>query len=120
MTVKVPVVVRPSDNSIKFTYTLVGTDTGTPIHEQHADYSDRSVQILGTFSTNGSVTIEGSNDGTNYVALTDPQGNAITKTAAGFEQIMEAAAYMRPNCTVGDGTVSLTVVVFCRKPKVLP
>jgi len=76
--------------------------------------ADRSVQLGGTFSTGGSVTIEGSNDGTNYVALKDPQGNAITKTAGAIEMVTELTRYIRPNVTAGDGSTAITVSLFVK------
>jgi hypothetical protein len=88
-------------------------DDGAPF--EGADWSDRSVQIQGTFGTGGSVSIEGSNDGTNYQLLTDPQGNDITKTAADLEQITEITRYIRPRVTAGDGTTSLTVTIYARR-----
>ncbi len=79
------------------------------------DYTDRTVAITGTFGVGGSITMQGSNDNTNWFALTDPQGNAITKTAAAMELMMEAPLYIRPLVTAGDGTTSLTVKVLCRR-----
>jgi hypothetical protein len=61
------------------------------------------------------VRLEGSNDGTNYAALTDPQGNALDITTAKVEQIMELTRYIRPRVTAGDGTTSLTVTVMASK-----
>lgn len=87
--------------------------TGTEISA--VEYADRSVQVLGTFGVGGSITIQGSNDGANWVALTDPQGNAITKTAASIEAITELTRYIRPIVTAGDGTTSLTAVVVARR-----
>lgn len=78
-------------------------------------YADRSVQIQGTFGAAGSVTIEGSNDGTNYHPLTDPQGNDLTKTAADLEHIAEMTRYIRPRCTAGDGTTSLAITIMARR-----
>jgi type 1 fimbria pilin len=75
-------------------------------------FSDRTVQISGTFGAGGSVTMQGSLDGTNWFTLTDPQGNNITKTAASLEAISEATPYIRPTITAGDGTTSLTIIVF--------
>jgi len=51
---------------------LLNGDTGTPLEEP--DFGDRTVQIGGTFGAGGSVTLQGSNDGTNWVAVTDPKG----------------------------------------------
>lgn len=89
-----------------------GSDVGAAI--ELARFSDRSVQVTGTFGASGNLRIEGSNDGTNYVALTDPQGNALNLTAAGIEQIMEITRYIRPRVTNGDGTTSITVTLFMR------
>lgn len=89
---------------------LANGDTGSPV--QAGAWRDASVQVHGTFGTGGSVTFQGSNDGSNWFALTDPQGNAITKTAAALEQISEIARYVRPSVTAGDGSTALTVIVF--------
>lgn len=98
-------------------------------------YSDKCVQIGGTFGSGGSVTIYGSNDldavrtdlanGTlfgsataEWVALTDAQGNALTKTAAAIEQILENPAYICPVVTAGDGTTSIEVMLLCKLTEV--
>lgn len=94
---------------------LLNGDTGTRV--SYTDFPDRTVQFLGTFGTGGSVSFEGSNDGTNWVVLTDPQGNAITKTAAGIEAVTETPRYVRPSVTAGDGTTNLTVIMFARTPR---
>jgi len=92
---------------------LLVNDTGGPV--DIADFPDRTFQLVGTFGVGGSVTLEGSNAGVTYAALTDPQGNAITKTAASIETVTEAPRYIRPNATAGDGTTSLTVTIFARR-----
>lgn len=79
--------------------------------------SDRSVQFTGTFGSGGTVLLEGSNDGTNYVTLTDPQGNAISKTAAGIEQIEEITRYVRPRVSAGDGTTAIVATMIVRSPR---
>lgn len=94
--------------------TFATTDDGQPL--QMPGSADRSVQVTGTFGTGGSVRIQGSNDGTNYVALTDPQGNALNITAAGIEAVQEITRYIRPLITAGDGSTSLTVTMLVRKP----
>lgn len=93
--------------------TFTGSDVGAPV--QWVEYADRCVQVTGTFGAGGSVTIEGSNDGTNYAALADPQGNALTITAAKLEQVLELPRYVRPRVTAGDGTTSLTVTICMRR-----
>ena len=81
---------------------------------QMPSYPDRTVQVLGTFGTGGSISIEGSNDGTNWVVLSDPLGNALTFTAAGLKQITEMPDMIRPHVTAGDGTTSLSVYLAAR------
>lgn len=94
--------------------TFSGADVGSPF--EHADYGDRTVQFEGTIGAGGSISLQGSNDGTNWVVLTDPQGNAITKTAIGsIEVIAENPRYVRPAVTAGDGTTSLTCRLFGRR-----
>lgn len=75
-------------------------------------FSDKSVNIFGTFGVGGSVTIQGSLDGTNWQTLTDPQGNALTKTAASLEAVSEAVPYIRPVVTAGDVTTAIIVQIF--------
>lgn len=86
---------------------LLNTDTGNPF--ENPGSSDRSVQVTGTFGVGGSVQIEGSNDGTNWSILTDPQGNNLTFTSSKIEAVSELTRYIRPNVTAGDGSTSLTV-----------
>lgn len=92
---------------------LLNGDTGAWV--EVVDYADRTATITGTFGTGGSVTLQGSNDGTNAFALTDPQANAITKTAAAMELIVEAPRYIRPTVTAGDGSTNLAVQILCRR-----
>lgn len=119
MSVVVPTVTKPSRNVIQFSYAaMVLTDTGTPIHEQHADYSDRTVQFTGTLGAAGALTIQGSNDGgTTYATLTDQSDNALVLTALKIETIMQGANLVRPQISAGDGTTSLTVIIVCRRPR---
>ena len=85
-------------------------DTGAPISMVQAN--DRSIQVTGTFSTS-TVTIQGSNDGTNWFTLNSPQGTAATFTAAGLIAIQEHTRYLRPSISGGTGT-GLTVVCFMK------
>lgn len=89
--------------------TFATADTLTPVGSRWADYSDRSVQLEGTFG--GTVTMQGSNDGTNYQSLTDPQGNAIAKSAGAIEAISEATLFVRPSCGVGVTATTVTLVM---------
>lgn len=88
-------------------------DVGTAVEMPGS--ADRSVQVTGTFGSGGSCRIEGSNDGTNYVVLTDPQGNALNLTAATIEAISELTRYIRPRVTAGDVNTSLTVTMLVKR-----
>lgn len=78
-------------------------------------WADRSIQFNGTFGAGGTIKLQGSNDGTNWIDLTDPQGNAISKTAASIEACTEIAQFVRPFVSAGDGTTSLTATLVMRR-----
>ena len=120
MATRAPTIIQPGavevDHATLVTWSgLLNGDDGTRV--TLSDFPDRTVQFLGTFGTGGSVSFEGSNDGTNWLVLTDPQGNAITKTAASMEFVTETPLYVRPRVTAGDGTTDLTVILFARTPR---
>ncbi len=103
---------------------LDSDDSGVPV--KFAKYSDKTVQIYGTFGAAGSVTLQGSNDprcdaahpdhaNAVYSTLTDPQANAITKTSAAIEEVLENPLWIRPLVTGGDGTTSITVNLVGKK-----
>lgn len=92
---------------------LLNGDDGAPIEMPGS--SDRSIQYQGTFGTGGTIILEGSNDGVNYHPLTDPQGNAISKTAAGIEAVMELTRYVRPRVSAGDGSTSLVATLLVKR-----
>jgi hypothetical protein len=105
--------ISPTGKSKLVTWTgLLNTDDGAPA--DWVDYSDRCFQVTGTFGAGGSVTIQGSNDGTNWASLADPQGNALVFTSQRIEQALELPRYVRPLVTAGDGTTNLTVTL-CMK-----
>ncbi len=89
------------------------TDDGDPV--QLPAFSDRSVQVTGTFGAGGNLRVEGSLDGTTYATLTDPQGNALDVTAAKIEAISEVVRYIRPRVTAGDATTALVVTILFRR-----
>jgi len=94
--------------------TSATTDTGSPL--EMGGSADRSIQITGTFGAGGTLLFEGSNDGTTYATLTDPQGNALSITAAKIETVMELCRFVRPRISAGDGTTSLVCTMFLRRP----
>ena len=105
----------PGDGSvITYSWTMVtNLDTGAPI--PFAQWADRSVQMSGTWGAGGgTITWEGSNDGTTYFALSDPRADAIAKTADALEQVVGAALWARPRVSVASVT-SVVVTLLARK-----
>lgn len=94
---------------VSATWAMGSADTGLA-DSRLAGYADRTVQAFGTWG-GATLVIEGSLDGTNWVTLTDPQGNAISKTTTNFiESIAEWVRYIRPVTSGGTGT-ALTVII---------
>jgi hypothetical protein len=97
-------------NASTSTWTISTGDTGLPA--SNAAYADRSIQVAGTIA-GSTVTIEGSNDGANYVGLTDTGGVALTFTAVGLKQALQVTKFIRPVVTAGTAaglTVTLLMV----------
>lgn len=106
-----------SDHRVRQWTPLTTTNAdGSPVsYASNAHAGAVTVQVTGTFGVGGTVVIEGSNDGTNYVTLNDAGGAALSLTAAGLKAIRELPAYIRPRVTAGDGTTSLTVTLAAMK-----
>ena len=75
---------------------------------------DKCIQVTGTFGVGGTVIIEGSNNGTNWNTLVDPQGNALSFTVQGLETLLDNPFFVRPRVTAGDGTTNLVVTLISR------
>lgn len=95
-------------------------DIGIPIEMPGS--ADRTIQFTGTFGAGGTIVLQGSNvlapvAGTDadWFTLTDPQGNAISKTAAGGEAVLELTRWVRPKVTAGDGTTSLSARLLVKR-----
>lgn len=93
-------------------WTLTDADEGSPW--KNPGLADRSVAVTGTFG-GATVTLQGSNDGTNWFTLKDPLGNNLTWTSStattGLKQIGEITLYLRPITAGGTGT-SVVVTVL--------
>ncbi len=94
--------------------TMLNGDTGAPV--DLARFPDKSVQSVGTFSTGGEVTLEGSYDGgTTWGSLHNAQGTALTMGVGATENdplvIAESPPLLRPSITGGDGSTDIDVYV---------
>lgn len=92
---------------------LTGADEGAPA--QRAQYTDKSVQVFGTFGTDGAIEFQGSNDGEHWHTLTDPLGNAIRLTAENIKLVSEATLWVKPVASGTDPTIDLTVVLLLKE-----
>lgn len=99
----------------KWTGLLNGDDGAAQLN---GSLPDKTVHVKGTFGTGGTIIIEGSNDGSTWKTLTDPQGTALSFTAEGMEAVQESPAYMRPRVTAGDGTTDLTCILIERAGRI--
>jgi hypothetical protein len=85
---------------------------------QAANWVASSFQVVGTFGVGGSISLEGSNDGTNWAVVPDINGNPATLTASGGPGIVflaESPIWLRANVTAGDETTDLTAIVALRR-----
>ena len=87
-------------------------DNGAPVSTNGRNLS---VQVLGTFG-GATVTMQGSNDGTNWATLNDQAvpGNVCSFTSAGFKGVLQMPKYIRPVVSGGAGS-GLIVIMFNTK-----
>ena len=94
------------------------TTTDTYTGQELLGNADRSVQLVGAAGAGGfnscTVQIQGSNDNSNWVVLTDGLGNNLQFTAAGIKQIAEATRYIRAVVTSGTAGTDLQAKVYTR------
>lgn len=116
-----PVIAKVSPGSstpeiYKYTITpLTNANVDSGVMDMSGLGADRTVHIIGTFDS-ATVVIKGSyaSDGT-FTVLTDPQGNALSKTAAAVEAITEMCPFMKVTTSGGSGSQSVTVVITARR-----
>lgn len=102
-----PTVSVAGPGQVTATWNLVNLQSGTRM-PLVSGYGTVFTQVTGTFGSGGSVQMEGSNDGFNWVKL-----SPTALTSAGFFAALgvnERPKYVRPNCTAGDATTNLTIV----------
>lgn len=72
------------------------------------------IQVGGVFGLDCSVGLLGSNDGTEYAPLSDPQGNILLFRKPGIKQVAEKPAFILPVVTGGDDTTAVNVILIVR------
>lgn len=82
-------------------WTEGATADGAAAAVELPEWADNCVHAIGTIG-GATLTIEGSNDGTNWVTLNNAQGGALSLTAVDvLKQIVERPRYIRPKLTGG-------------------
>jgi hypothetical protein len=106
-------------------WTLTNGDTGQ-WYPWSGLYPEKFFQVYGTWGTGGTVIPEGTNEGypgavTNDlptvtpaapVQLRDSTHSLMSFAANGGDTLLQNPAQIRPHCTAGDGTTSLTVLLL--------
>ena len=87
-------------------------DTLTPFIVTQQYGIAASVQVVGTFG-GATVTLQASNDGTNWVDAKDVLGDTVTLTTTGYFELSLSAAYIRPAISGGSGN-DIDVIVVLR------
>ena len=88
---------------------MAGGDTGEPLKLNRFAGAVSAVQAIGTFG--GTLTMQGSIDGTNWVDLTTTAGDAASLTAAGGIELGTAFLYIRPSAGAGISDVDVYLCI---------
>ena len=89
---------------------------------QYPKHSTKSIQVetsgVGNNSFGGcSVALKGSNDGTNFEALSTPANAAIAITAAGIKAVLENTVQIKPVATGGTNqSIAITMLLEFANP----
>lgn len=116
------VVTRPTDNTIRLTWSAV-TESDTCTASSELDgYGDRSIHVSSAAAWGGAtITLKGSNEnlGANPEPLTDPQEVAIsisTGSSSKIKQILECTHFVQP-VTTGGTNSNVKITIFARRGK---
>lgn len=90
---------------------IVNADTNGDA-AQLSRWPHKSVQVEGGFGSAGGITIQGSNDGTNYHTLQDHLGNDLIFTADGLATVAENTLYIRPTKSGADAALDVAVTII--------
>ena len=106
----------PGDDTVLIVTWANMANGDTAIGFPAAQWSDRTVQVAGTFGASGNVAIQGSNNGgASYAVLQDDYGVALNVTAASIRKATAPVQLIAPAVTAGDGTTNITVSMVVRR-----
>lgn len=108
-----PTKTRVAADAVRLTWEGMATgDTLVASPVQRPGGAVAAVQITGTFG-GSTVTLQGSEDDSTYIGLTDVHGTAISATSAARFELSTAALYLNPTISGGTGD-SVTLHVTLR------
>lgn len=93
---------------------LATGDTGSPLTANSSFPAVASVQIGGTFNAGTTVSIQGSNDGSNWFVLKDLLGADIAETASALIEFSASCMSIRPIVESGSAD-SIDIFMVFRK-----
>ena len=99
--------IKGFDGSVH-SFVLDTGDDSKPL-ENLTNKKNISVQVIGTIA-GSTVTVQGSNDGTNWATLKDTQGADIALTAVGLKTVVDRPVFMR--AIISGGTAADMTVIF--------
>lgn len=107
---------RGDGSTLQVIWTPV-TEADTCVAVEYPEFSDKSIQVLGTFGS-ASVALQGSNDsGVTFAALHDPGGTAIAITSAGIKAVLENSQQIKPVATGGSSqSLSIAMLLHLTNP----
>lgn len=95
--------------------TLTETNADGSPFQLRSGVIDLCFHVIGSDGTGGFLTVQGSNDGSNYSALRDENGAVISKEAGAVFSISTRPLYIRPFVTAGSSVdYDVTCVVRYR------
>lgn len=105
---------EPSASVAKIvTWTAIANgDTATPFLPVELDTAIASVQVYGTFG-GATLTLQQSNDGTNWFTAKTPTGDNVSATAGGMFEVSLSGLYIRPSISGGSSS-SINVILVAR------
>ena len=103
---------------VQFTWALTSTNTDGGLIK-FPEWADVCFTFTGTWG-GATAAVEGSNDGTTWLPLSNAAGGAAaTATANKAMTVIERPLYMRPNLTTAGGGAVLTAIATLRRAQPL-
>lgn len=105
-----------SEDYVKVTWLNIADGDTIEAVRGLSEYSDRSIEIYGNID-GGTVTINGSNEGSAFFNLNDPMGNALSFSANGLAAILEFTDYIQPSTTGGGASQATNIILIAKRPR---